>query len=259
MSAFDNPSGAAELQLKAILDQTGEPPVDVTNMVTWGSSDPTVGTVDGSGMFHGWTTGRTFITASLDTIVSAPVLVVIADTTGQEPLSGQSILNATNDVGISEGMHALLDELDRAGISTTDLRDADNETRYHEEGVNSGGVTVPSDAGGITYLPGLSGGDGFWFQSILKLVIVYDGKVHVVHKSGTAQDLRDKNFTDSDSVLTSSATTGIHELIHSLIYHCHVGVGNDKQEEILVQDLEILIRDLVTIHKSGGSCRTPLT
>ena len=241
LQSFVNPWGPHNLQLRAVFEDAGTT-VDVTDQVAWSSSDPSIGVVSAGGMFQVLSRGRTLITATLDDLISPPVLVTTVATSDPGTAVRAIAAAAVNDAAISQGMEDLFDLLDTAGFDTTALRSADTQAHYHEEGVNSDGAVVGNNRQAVTHLPG-GGVLGFFGIGIhlSENILVYDGNSHTTFTSQDAQDLRAGNLTGVQGRLSNAASTAIHELIHAVIYRCDIDAGSHDEEEALVGSLEILI------------------
>jgi len=69
-------------QFKAIEIATGGTKTDITSSVTWPSSNPSVATIDSSGLVTAQEQGSTAITATYGGIIGATILIVTAQAAG---------------------------------------------------------------------------------------------------------------------------------------------------------------------------------
>ncbi|MCJ7510555.1 MAG: hypothetical protein MUP14_06685 [Dehalococcoidia bacterium] len=261
MFAFDNPTGATDIQLRAFLVHDDGSSQDVTTLADWASSNPEIGVVDSSGFFHGTGLGSTFVTASLGPDTSAPVLVQTVPTveTGSPNAPAAALPHSLadgaskDDSAIRRGVSNVIVELQKAGIDTGALYSAFLKGHFHEERVNSGGVNVPAGKLAVMCRPGGGPlgllGIGINFAGS-QIAIVYDGNTHTVFNAQDAENLRQGNVVRPPLGLTDSASTAVHELLHAKIFRESIDCGSRDDEEALVTQAESLIDDVVAAFRN---------
>jgi hypothetical protein len=249
MSGFEIPSGIPETQFLALLMAADEVIEDVTLEAAWESSDPLVGEIDDTGLLTWISSGRTFITARLDSLESTPLPVDIQpdDSMRRTNLGALDGRPATDDPDLRTAYGTILEKLRQAGISTNKLSETKDKSHFHEEGVNSGGVKTSGGAPGTIYYPSDTDGGTSWtcVWSPLMIVVVYDGNTHVVFKAAPANDLRSGNIVDQRGFLTKAAQVAVHELLHALIFWNEVDAGSHGDNDDLVIDVTTLTNHLV--------------
>ena len=233
MEGYANPLGAGnDIQLVATLTVAGVS-VDVTELVTWSSSNLSVGQVDPAGVFRGSAPGATIVTADYESSVQSVPLTI--DTTG--PLTrlpgavGLPAGSAGVDFGSSDDpdlrprMIEILDALEAAGVQVDGLRSSLSKTHVHEEGLNAGGVVASPEKG--LFVPANRNGWPQLGRSDTQIFIVYDGNGHIVFPADASTELKDGNLFSYK--LTSEAETAVHEMVRALIFWERLGSQDDDK------------------------------
>lgn len=257
MEGYSNPSMVWDVQLQAIRHNDDSSTQDVTLLAAWASSQPAVGTVSVSGLFHGTAPGQTLVTATHGGLTSPAALVRIGGFAAAAPRSAQrsaSVIHpfqATTDPGLEAAMLAILQLLFGAGLVHGPLVAAVNGSDYHEEGVNAGGAPVSSDGEATTYQPGgglLGIGISFVGGHI---VIVYDGRYHSVFKPGDAAELRGLQFFTATGLSTSGLRRALHEMLHVILHTLGIDIGSEDEEQF-VSLAERLLTAILEVFRVPG-------
>jgi hypothetical protein len=177
----------------------------------------------------------------------------------------------TNDQGLKDAVGDLLSTLQPRGIVTTDLSNALGQSVFHRDITETAGVNFGLSAStGITLLP-----HDLKYMGKVCFVFVNDSNTHTILSSSDSNELINHQFgtpiaSTGGFQLAGSASTAVHELMHSLIYRtgCFKGSVLDIKhvaEENLVEDLEAaiaskvigarntFIADMSTAQAAGGT------
>lgn len=159
---------------------------------------------------------------------------------------------ATPDPQIAQGVDTILDKMEELGMDTTALRNAFNDTDFHQSGAQAGGATVSATAQAVTFIPGALGFWLYWYNG--QAILVYDNDSHTVLKPADAQNLRDGNIIQNNQ-LTESSSTVLHEMMHTMI--AQTDCGPDDDEDQLVSALEHALKSKIDAELSRQATGSP--
>jgi Leucine-rich repeat (LRR) protein len=121
-----SPSSPANLDINSTMQFTAtgifsyDSTRDATNEASWSSSDPTVATIDATGLVTSLSAGTTNITASLDSIISSPITLTVSSS----PL--QSIEQLILEVQKLNSTQGITNSLDAKLLNVKDSLEAAN-------------------------------------------------------------------------------------------------------------------------------------
>lgn len=240
--SVQSPWGVGRYQLKALWTPTSSPttseeqsPTDVTTLATWDSSDTTVGVVDSSGFFWGFTQGQTEVTATYQSVTSPVFTIVLpepppggfpglAGTSGCSQPAGQHDPGLAADVDVVVG--ALQDVIswptdplwppnDPVSPPSWDIGDPLNRVQVSEEGGASGGAGAWDPNGVSHYPPGLTpdedpGNDGS------QIVYLSSNRGNAVVGVDLASSLRLRELVDANGALVFPPDLSFYDMLAAI-------------------------------------------
>ena len=165
-----------------------------------------------------------------------PVVITPDDLTLATASTQASVVTrgtATADATIKASLQTLITALSNAGCPMGLFQTALNQTSFHQEGNQAGGVTPRPGVPGVTFVNTLTYYNGF-------VILIYDGDYHTVFNTATATALRAGQIFDANGKLTEFASTALHELAHVVVDQN--GFTNFSDEENSVSNLEEVVR-----------------
>jgi hypothetical protein len=153
------------------------------------------------------------------------------------PTSGGAVLKfgslnltgfLTGNTSAKEGAYSLVDSLQDNSIRTDDLNAILQNTDFHREGFEAGGIYICGQAGAITFFPGISLEVNSTCD-IRNSAVVFDGDVHVVLHEADINNLIARHFVNDQGLPLSSTDTIVHELLHVVDYRTNCFSGADDE------------------------------
>jgi hypothetical protein len=136
----------------------------------------------------------------------------------------------------------------------SDLEFAFEDAEFHEEGDQAGGIMVPDDAHAVSFPLGFDQFEMFGLDG--GIVVIYDGRSHVVFTEEDSKSLRDGKVQDEDGSLSTAAATALHELIHLMLEIRGKG-DKDDDADLVVSSLETAIVAKINLELDRKANGTP--
>ncbi len=250
----DSPAGEVRFRATLVHDSSS---IDVTDVVVWQTSDPTVYTSLGGGGYLAMAPGRSEIWATFGDLSSDPVsLCVFSHVSFHGPQDPTPPAPVPSDA-IRDAAAQLIDALhDYEIVASDDLRAAHDRVRYEDNESTRGGVLNRS-----VLAPGVN--DGIWLRgdtwytrlqdangAIESYLFIVVGE-HIVLQHHIAEELTSGRglFKDHDGKLHSHSAVLLEEILHSVFHGLGLDDVSEDDEEFAIQQVIMTINDMIEVRR----------